>query len=248
MTPSADPWYEQLREHWRPPSVRFLLIGESAPGPGAEDRRFFYAPTLDRRDNLFRGVVAAFYGPIPPGSTGQPKEPWLQCLKRDGVFLIDLVPRPVDKLPPAARRAARNECANKCASEAAALRPEGVIVCHGPTFEALSSELRAAEVPLLHDEAIPFPLGNHRARFVTMVRQASDARVSSPRSTADSGSPVTGGTRDAIVVQRALEPHLCGALVRPELLVVVGDPEACRWANGVLSPGHRTEPCPSLFA
>lgn len=172
MRPSADPWYAQLRERWRPPCVRVLLIGESAPDPAADNRRFFYAPTLDRRDNLFRGVVAAFYGPIPPGSTGQPKDPWLQCLKRDGVFLIDLVPHPIDKLPPATRRSARRERAAECASETATLRPEGVIVCHGPTFQVLAPELRAAGAPLLHDEPIPFPLGNHRARFVSMVRQA----------------------------------------------------------------------------
>ena len=171
-SPPDDPWYPQLRERWRPSRVRVLLIGESAPDPGTDDRRFFYAPALDRRDNLFRGVVHAFYGPIPRGSSGQPKEPWLECLKRDGVFLIDLVPYPVDKLRPAARRSARRERAADCASEAAALRPEGVIVCHGPTFEVLSPELHAAGATLLHDVPIPFPLGNHRAQFVSMVREA----------------------------------------------------------------------------
>lgn len=171
-SPPDDSWYARLRERWRPQRVRVLLIGESAPDPGADDRRFFYAPTLDRRDNLFRGVVHALYGPIPRGSTGQPKGPWLQCLKRDGVFLIDLVPHPVDKLPPAKRRSARRERTADCASEAAALRPEVVIVCHGPTFDDLSPALHAAGAPLMHNEPIPFPIGNHRAQFVSMAREA----------------------------------------------------------------------------
>lgn len=78
----------------RPERVRVLLVGESAPDPGAAERRFFYAPVLDRRDNLFRGVVQAFYGRS-PGSAGDLKGPWLDLLQEDGVFLIDLVPFPV---------------------------------------------------------------------------------------------------------------------------------------------------------
>lgn len=93
------PWYAALREAHRPARVRVLLIGESAPDPGATERRFFYSPTLDRRDNLFRGVVAAFFGES-PGHAGDTKAPWLDRLKADGVYLIDLVPFPVDKLAP----------------------------------------------------------------------------------------------------------------------------------------------------
>jgi hypothetical protein len=52
------------------------------------------------------------------------------------------------------------------------LDPRGVIICYGPTLKALSTPLRAAGVPLLHDEPIPFPLGNHRARFVELFRAA----------------------------------------------------------------------------
>jgi hypothetical protein len=54
-----------------------LLIGESAPDARATERRFFYAPTLTAADNLFRGVVAALYEPIPPGRSGGQKAPWL---------------------------------------------------------------------------------------------------------------------------------------------------------------------------
>jgi hypothetical protein len=54
--------YEELRERYRPEPIRVLLIGESPPDPGDAERRFFYAPTLSRHDNLYRGVAEALYG------------------------------------------------------------------------------------------------------------------------------------------------------------------------------------------
>jgi hypothetical protein len=201
MTESV--WYEDLRKQWKPDAVRVLLVGESVPDPGAAERRFFYAPTLDRRDNLFRGVVEAFYERIPRGSAGEPKRPWLQRLRGDGVYLIDLVPFPVDKLPSGQRRRALREHIPALVDQAQALNAEGVIVCHGPTFNAVVPALRAARLPLAHDEALPFPIGNHRAAFVAGVRAAL-AALSRPsaggvtsRSARSTGCGERGGRRRA---------------------------------------------------
>jgi hypothetical protein len=165
-------WYDDLRRRWKPDAVRLLLVGESAPDPGAADRRFFYAPTLDQHDNLFRGVVAALYEPIPRGSAGKPKRPWLERLRADGVYLVDLVPFPVDKLPTGERRRARREHVPALIRQVQALDPAGVIVCHAPTFSDAAPALRVARVPLLHDDPLPFPLGNMRTAFVVGVRGA----------------------------------------------------------------------------
>jgi hypothetical protein len=105
----SEAWYDELRRQWKPDAVRLLLVGESAPDPGAEERRFFYAPKLDRRDNLFPRGDRGMYEPIPRGSTGQPKRPWLERLRADGVHLVDSVPFPVDKLTSGERRRARRE-------------------------------------------------------------------------------------------------------------------------------------------
>jgi hypothetical protein len=168
----SEAWYDDLRRQWKPNAVRLLLVGESAPDPGAEERRFFYAPKLDRRDNLFRGMVEALYEPIPRGSTGKPKRPWLERLRADGVYLVDLVPFPVDKLASGERRRARRAHVAALVEQAQALDPEGVIVCHAPTFTEAAPALRAVGLPLLHNEPLPFPLGNTRARFVVGVRAA----------------------------------------------------------------------------
>jgi hypothetical protein len=151
-----------------------LLIGESAPdvSPDPQARRFFYAPTLTRSDNLYRAVVAALYAPHEPLRAGDSKEPWLDRLKADGVYLIDAAPYPINHLAARLRRRVRLEHAAACVAQAKALEPDGVIVCHGPTFEDLAPRLHAAGLPLLHSAPIPFPLGNHKARFVAEFQTA----------------------------------------------------------------------------
>lgn len=177
LCPCDDPrvielsWYAEQRAAHRPSPVRVLLVGESAPDPGATERRFFYAPVLDRRDNLFRGVVAALYG-CSPGRAGDSKAPLLSRLKSDGVFLIDLVPFPVNGLSPRERAKARRDHLDACVRQACELAPSGIAVCHGPSFHVLAAPMRAAGLPLLHEQMIPFPIGNWRARFVEKVRLA----------------------------------------------------------------------------
>jgi hypothetical protein len=168
--------YAQLRAAHRPESVRVLLIGESAPNPGDGELRFFYAPTLDRRDNLFRGIVAALYD-AKPGRAGDPKAPWLERLKSDRVFLIDLVRDPVDKLDRQARAKALRDHVASCVDEVRAIAPTGIIVCHKPTFLAVSGPLRDARLPLLHDEPIPFPLAHLRRSSQACAQRCSTCRI-----------------------------------------------------------------------
>jgi hypothetical protein len=166
-------WYEELRERHRPDTIRLLLIGESPPDPGAGARRFFYAPTLSH-DNLYRGVSAALYGSDPDVDIKN-KPAVLERLRHDGVWLIDAVDEPVDKRTTAARRKAIAGHAASLADRTKRLAPTvGVLICHGVVFELVAPALRAAGVTVLHDDPLPFPLGNWRAQFVAGARTALD--------------------------------------------------------------------------
>jgi hypothetical protein len=169
---SEELWYASLREKWKPARVRLLLVGESAPDPGSADRRFFYSDELDRRDNLFRGVVHALYDEKVRRKTTKSKNELLARLQAHGVYLIDLVPYPVDKLGAKQRREARQSSVSALVAEAQRLAPDGIIVCHTPTFLVASEPLRDAGLNLLHTEPLPFPLGNTRARFIAGARAA----------------------------------------------------------------------------
>lgn len=175
MTAVEASWYAQLREQWRPEAVRVLLIAESAPDDHGDEarRRFFYSDRLTRHDNLFRAVVEAMLGePTLSTKTVTSKRPYLEKLRDRGVFLIDLVPFPVNATGDAARKRAWQESAAGCVERSALLKPEGIIVCHDPSFRVLRGPLAARGLPLLHDDPIPFPLAHWRPVFVDKVRKA----------------------------------------------------------------------------
>lgn len=137
-----DTWYQALRLQWKPEKVRLLLIGESAPDDGGDlaNRRFFYTERLSGSDLLFRGVVDALYG-SGKLSKGDLKAPWLERLRDDGVFLIDLASAPINGLKGPPRRRARLESVEDCIQRATKLDPEGIVVCHTGTYKVLHRRL-----------------------------------------------------------------------------------------------------------
>ena len=127
-------WYEQLREQYWPDQLQVLLVGESPPDPGANERRFFYAPTL-RIDNLYRGVAQGLYGDHPNVDLID-KPAVLRHLQADGFWLIDAVDRPINHLPPGPRRAAITAAVPQLVARCRALAPRrGVVICHRVVYQ-----------------------------------------------------------------------------------------------------------------
>jgi len=163
-------WYEELRRRYRPEVVRLLLIGDSPPDPRDAGRRYFYAPTLSQYDILYRGVSAALYSSA-AGFDVREKVTNLLRLRDDGVWLVDAVEHPVNAKTKSERRRAIRENVDGLVARCRAVDPTvGVIICHGPVFDATVAPLRRAGVRVLHDVALPFPLGNMRAEFVSGTR------------------------------------------------------------------------------
>lgn len=178
-----EPWYAQLRSQWKPDRVRLLMIAESAPAYGGDvsGRRFFYAAKRLGHDNLFRGVVQAMYGTSKVDLRRTGKRPWLERLRDDGFFLIDLAPHPVNRLSDAERRRHLHEAVPGCVARASALDPVGVVVVKADLYGMLARPLGAAGLQLLQDRPLPFPLGNTRADFVSGFNRArSRLRIRPP--------------------------------------------------------------------
>jgi hypothetical protein len=97
----------------------------------------------------------------------------LDRLREDGFWLIDAVEQPINKTSSTARRTAIAAGVPRLVALCRELRPaRGVVICHGKVYEAAAPALRDAGITLLHDEALPFPLGNWRAQFVAGMRRA----------------------------------------------------------------------------
>lgn len=164
---SEDPWYTKRRARWKPHEVRLLLIAESAPDDGGDiaNRRFFYDDNLTGKDGLFREVVRALYDDPALVSGPNAKKPWLEKLKADRVFLIDLATVPVNEFGTADREAALARNISQTVSLAGGLSPDGIVLVKQNVFDLLELPIRAAGLPLLHDAMIPFPGSGQQKRF-----------------------------------------------------------------------------------
>src|SRR6266568_1114414 len=161
--------YEALRQQYRPAKVEVLLIGESPPDPAAGAQRFFFAPEL-KVYNLFRAVVQARYGDAVDIAD---KPSVLRRLKDDGYWLIDATEKPITKKQRAERKAALIAAVPDLIARCRETAPRrGVVICHGGVYKLVADKLRDAGIRVLHDEPIPFPLGNWRRQFVEGFRRA----------------------------------------------------------------------------
>ncbi len=164
---SEDPWYSERRARWKPDHVMLLLIAESAPDDGGDiaNRRFFYDDNLTGKDGLFRQVVRALYDNPALQSGPHEKTPWLERLKSDRVYLIDLAPVPVNYHSPSERAAALQRNIEATVAHAAELAPGGVVLVKQNVFDLLQRPALGAGLPLLHDVMIPFPGSGQQKRF-----------------------------------------------------------------------------------
>jgi hypothetical protein len=160
--PDAQIWY--ARGQWEPDWVHTLLIVDRVPDPRGPQHHF-YAEPITAGDSLFRAVVEALYRER-PGRPGQPKEQWLARLRDDGVYVIDLVTRPI--VLPDEFGAALGERGPLCAQQAHELHPDGVVLCGEATFHALSH----TGLPVLHDVPIPLPTSRAPVQFISELRRA----------------------------------------------------------------------------
>lgn len=171
-----DLWYADRRARWKPERVRLLLIAESAPDDGgdASNRRFFYDEQLTSRDGLFREVIRALYDN--PTLVGGPnaKTPWLEKLKADGVYLIDLATTPVNEFTATDREVALARNVADTVALVRELAPAGVVLVKQNVFDLLQQPVRDAGLPLLHDEFIPFPGSGQQKRFRERFAHALD--------------------------------------------------------------------------
>lgn len=160
--PEAASWYEMLRGRWRPDVARIVVIADSVPDPRGP-RHHFYAEPMTKGDDLFRAVIEAFYG-HKPGRVGESKEQWLQRLRHDGIFVIDLVTTPL--ILPDELEEERNRRVPLCVRETFDLHPDGVVLCGESTFVLTHSGL-----PVIQSIPVPFPAGRGRKPFLAAMRE-----------------------------------------------------------------------------
>lgn len=155
---------ERLRRRHRPRRVRVLVVAEAPPASG----RFFY----QEDSGLYRALRRAFARFLTPG------RPFLDSFRDEGWYLVDLCPRPVDRLSPRARERPRRDGEAALARTLRALRPEAVVVVLLAIGPHVRRAVAAARWDGLYAE-LPYP-GQWKRNRDEFARQFRDLMAAWP--------------------------------------------------------------------
>ena len=143
---------ERAAAAFKPAHVQTLLVVEAPPS--ALDR-YFYFLDVDVQDSLFRHVIEATFGTKPT----RDKRPWLDALRTEGYFLIDLSPDPF--ADPKVLRPLVPQLVDRCAR----LRPDRIVLIGARVYDLAFKALHAARQPVV-DVRLPIPGYGQRKRFL----------------------------------------------------------------------------------
>jgi predicted transcriptional regulator len=150
--------YEELRQRYRPPRIRLLLVGESRPAGG----RFFYLAN----SNLYYATLDAWQngpGPVASGET------FLDTLKAEGIWLYDLSAAPVNRLRGRPRQQAVRERTTELEELLASEMPDTVVVVKRSLDAVVREAARGAGIPSDRLDVLPFPLYQWRTAYVEQL-------------------------------------------------------------------------------
>lgn len=160
MNVVADP-YEETRQQFRPARTRVLFIGESRPANGT----FFYLGN----SNLATYSCQAFR---PAGAPALEMSDFLRQFKKQGCYLVDLCPHPVNQLPRMRRRAERENGEEPLARVIAELQPLSIVVVMTGIARNVMRSVRRAKLQDVPVYVLPFPAMRHQHAYVERLRAA----------------------------------------------------------------------------
>jgi hypothetical protein len=147
--------FESMRQQYRPPDIKVLLVGESRPAAGT----FFYLANshlfFATREAFVRGRGSAAYGEV-----------FLGQLQQNGVWLYDLAFSPVNQLAGRPRREAVAERITDLVELLRESNPATVVTIKRSLESVVRSAMDSAGISLDRLVALPFPLYQWREEYV----------------------------------------------------------------------------------
>jgi hypothetical protein len=144
---------EQIRDLYRPPVIKLLFVGESAPVGG----NFFY-----KGDNLTSHVQYGFERTFEVKFDGY--EPFLQCFKALGCYLDDLSHIPVNGLPDPEREDVLKECVPAFSHRLKLFNPQAIIVTPMKIERYVEEAKRVISFNTVDTWYLPYPSYSKRNR------------------------------------------------------------------------------------
>ena len=163
--------FDGARRKYRPSKVRLLLIAESPPSSGG----FFYFSTTIGKDHLFRETMKTLgLWPLDlPMGRGVDKRPMLHRFRSLGCYLLDTCVLPVDKLDPAARRAAVLNGLDRLTGDVHTADPANIVIVKSSIFNPVNAALDRAGfgTRVLNESPVPFPSHGNQEKYRRMMKK-----------------------------------------------------------------------------
>ncbi|MDP8904030.1 MAG: UPF0175 family protein [Chloroflexota bacterium] len=165
-TREAEADIDELRQRYRPTSVRVLFVGESSPAHGTH----FYRAN----SNLYRATRAAFARAL--GADAVPTgEAFLRFFRDGGFWLVDLADRPVNRLPGQERRDVVQQGVAALAETIRRERPAHVVTVKRDIVDHVAEAISLAGEPYPSLHSLPFPVRQwaraYEDQLATLLRE-----------------------------------------------------------------------------
>ncbi len=164
--------FEEVREGYKPRSIRVLFVGESRPASG----RFFYIPDDGKAlrhytEQAFRAV----FGQVAAGGA------FLGFFKECHVYLDDLCLSPVTDLDRAGREEARQRAIKSFAERLRQHDPRAIVITVKSVVEEVDEAITLADLTDVPVFSVPSPsMGRHREyvrRLSHVLRELRDRGI-----------------------------------------------------------------------
>jgi hypothetical protein len=154
---TSDMSLEDLRKTYRPPDVRVLFVGESAPAGGT----FFY----QEDSTLWRYTRAAFSDVY--GFDCRGNDSFCEFFKSKGCYLEDLCTDPVNHMKPRERRQACIDAIPCLTNRLSSMSPRVVVCVKASIMRHVRSAMDEAGLQALPLHGLPHPACGHQREYAT---------------------------------------------------------------------------------
>ena len=157
--------YENIRQMYRPKTIKVLLIAESPP-PAAStpsSRHFYRTDAIRRDDRLFTNTIRALYpqtNTLPEAQLQTEKQQWLRTLQNDGIYMIEALPdsQKHEVTKEERQQKIRTHLPELIAKIKQLAGPQTrIVLIKSNVFEVAAEPLRQAGFTVLNHELVDYP-------------------------------------------------------------------------------------------
>ena len=161
--------YAKAAAQYRPAHTKLLIIQEAPPY--ALDRHFYFTD-VRAHDGLWVNFTRFAYGRDFGGDVAaerKRKEYWLGRCRDDGYQVIDSMHEPIARNSHPQRVKIIGARAPEIVEECKVIAPDQILLAKKSVYEALAEPIAAAGLPLINEEAVPFPGRGQQLRFLAAL-------------------------------------------------------------------------------